>query len=125
MEYGSAVLGDLFRFYGATEAAQAEAGRQALIDKLKRLEGELGDGPFFAGDRFSAVDAVFGPVFRQIDVLSATYGVLILDGMPKVTAWAKALAARPSVRDAVPSDYGERFLVRLKAVNSHLLAVAA
>jgi glutathione S-transferase len=125
MEYGSAVLGDLFRFYSATDPAQAEAAREALVGKLKRLEDELGDGPYFAGERFSAVDTVFGPVFRQIDLLTATYGVRVMEGLPKVTGWARALAARPSVRDAVPADYADLFLARLKAVNSHLLTEAA
>ena len=79
--------------------------RQALTDKFARMEGVLGSGPFFAGERFSLVDAAFGPVFRYFDVFDEITDLGILAHKPKVNAWRRALADRPSVRSAVASDY--------------------
>lgn len=125
MEYGSTVLGDLFRLYAAKDEAELATARETLRARLARLEEVLGDGPFFNGAGFSIVDAVFAPAFRQIDTLGAVAEVDVLKGLPKVAAWSAALAARPSVIEAVPHDYAERFLARARSLGSHLLAVAA
>jgi glutathione S-transferase len=80
-----------------------------------RIEAELGDGPFFAGERFSLVDAVFAPVFRYFDAFDALGVTGMLDGKPKVAEWRRKLAMRPSVRDAVVADYPERLMRFLEA----------
>src|SRR6185369_13082084 len=82
-------------------------GLQAMF---VRLEEELGGGPFFAGERFSLVDAVFAPVFRYFDGFERSGDFAILDAKPKLAAWRKALAARPSVRSAVVEDFPERLM---------------
>ncbi len=61
--------------------------------------------PWFDGEKFSLVDAVFGPVFRYFDVFDEIGDFGILSGKPKLAQWRKNLAARPSVRGAVSADY--------------------
>src|SRR5437763_947430 len=68
MEFGSAILGDLWGLETTTDAATFESKRQAIAVKFARVEAALGAGPFFAGDRFNLVDAVFAPIFRYFDV---------------------------------------------------------
>src|SRR5215475_9447023 len=63
MEFGSALLGDLWGFETTTDPATFENKRQALSAKFARVEAALGQGPFFAGASFSLVDAVFAPIF--------------------------------------------------------------
>ena len=75
-----------------------------------RLEEELRDGPLFAGETFSLVDSVFAPVFRYFDGFETFGDFGILAGKPRVAAWRKALAARPSVKTAVVEDFPERLL---------------
>jgi glutathione S-transferase len=82
----------------------------ALKLRFERLERALGEGPFFAGEKFSVVDAVFAPVFRYFDVFDTLQDHGIFSGCPEVRAWRAALAARPSVRAAVDADYPERLL---------------
>jgi glutathione S-transferase len=125
MEFGSALLGDIAGFYHAPDAAGFETKRQAIRGKLARMEEALGDGPWFGGAAFSLVDAVFGPVFRYFDAFDAVGGFGFLDGLPRMRAWREALAARPSVRDAVQPDYPERLLGFLKARGSHLSSMMA
>lgn len=107
IEFGSAVLNDIWAFYTADEPA-FDARRTALRAKFERLEAELGDGPWFAGAAFSLVDAAFGPAFRYWEVFDVIDAFASFDGLPKVQAWRAALRERASVRTAVAPDYAPR-----------------
>jgi glutathione S-transferase len=120
IEFGSSILADIYAIETTPDAALFERKRRALAEKFARLEEVLEAGPFFAGDRFSLVDAAFGPVFRYFDVFEEIGDLGILAGKPKVAAWRRALAARPSVRSAVAADYTERLRRFLDAQDSHL-----
>jgi glutathione S-transferase len=124
IEFASSVLSDIYAVYTTPDAAPFETKRQALAQKFARLEQVLGakpgSGPFFAGSRFSLVDAAFGPVFRYFDVFDTIADLGILTAKPKVAAWRRALADRPSVRSAVAADYPERLWRFLDAQDSHL-----
>jgi glutathione S-transferase len=119
IEFGSAVLSDIAGLYSAKDQAAFTAKAEALAAKFARLEGNLGPGPWFDGG-FSLVDAVFGPVFRYFDVFDRIGEFGILAGKPKVAAWRKALAERPSIRQAVGPDYENRLRKFLQARQSHL-----
>ncbi|TIT22128.1 MAG: glutathione S-transferase family protein [Mesorhizobium sp.] len=123
IEFGSAILNAIGRFYSApTESAfRAESG--ALSAMFDRLEVELANGaagPWFAGERFSLVDAVYGPIFRYFEVFDRIGDFGILDGKPHVEAWRKALHERSSVKDAVAPNYAQRLHAYLQAKGSHL-----
>jgi glutathione S-transferase len=121
IEFASATLNAVAGFYAAPDADAFEAMRADLAAKMAWLEGALGTGPYFVGERFSLVDAAFGPVFRYFDVFEAVLPPLgAFDAPPKLRAWRAALAARPSVRDAVAPDYPERLAAFLRARGSHL-----
>ena len=62
MEFGSAILNDLWGLETTTDAAVFESKRQAIVAKFARAGAALGAGPFFAGQDFSLVDAVFAPI---------------------------------------------------------------
>src|ERR1700761_25975 len=68
MEFGSAILGDLWGLETTTDPATFESKRAALVTKFARVEAALSAGPYFAGAQFSLVDAVFAPVFRYFDL---------------------------------------------------------
>ena len=108
IEFGSAILSDIWGLEIAATRDVATAKIDALTQKSARLERELGDGPWFAGTKFGLVDAVFGPVFRYFELFDRILDHGIFAATPKVTAWRSALAARPSIRDAVVADYPER-----------------
>ncbi|MEO6746764.1 MAG: glutathione S-transferase family protein, partial [Caldimonas sp.] len=57
------------------------------------------------GERFSIVDAVFGPVFRYFDVFDEIADFGFFADLPKVTAWRIRLAGRDSIRRAVRPEY--------------------
>lgn len=126
MEFASATLGDLYRVTSGSDAAALPTAKAAVRSKLERLENTIAPkGPFFAGADFSYVDAAFAPAFRQIGVVNSVAETHLLDGLPRVTAWAKALADRSSVKTAVPEDYRDRYIAWLTDHNSAVLRTAA
>ncbi len=105
IEFGSAVLSDIAGLYGAKDKATFEMKVAALADKFARLEARVAAAPWFDGEGFSLVDAVFGPVFRYFDVFDTIGDFGILADKPRVATWRRALARRPSVVAAVSADY--------------------
>ena len=98
IEFGSAILNDIAGLYAAADAATFSAKVAALRAKFSRAEDRL-KGPWFDGERFSLVDAVFGPVFRYFDAFDRIGDFGILSGLPKVAAWRRALASRANGAD--------------------------
>jgi glutathione S-transferase len=104
IEFGSAILNDIAGLYAASDEAAFTARALQLKQRFERLEARL-VGPWFDGETFSLVDAVFGPVFRYFDVFDEIGDFGILGAKPKVARWRQNLAARASVRSAVSADY--------------------
>lgn len=125
MEFGSAILADLWGYETTQDAAVFEQKRLALAARFERVEATLGEGPYFAGKNFSLVDAVFAPVFRYFEVFDAISDSHVFDGKPRLNAWRQALAARPSVRDAVVPEYPRHLMDFLRKHQAHLLTLAA
>ncbi len=125
MEFGSAILGDLWGLETTTDPATFESKRQALAAKFARVDGALSAGTYFAGDEFSLVDAVFAPIFRYFDVFDELTELGIFKDLPKVRAWRAELAKRPSVRAAVGADYPQLLRAFLVRHDAHLLKLAA
>jgi glutathione S-transferase len=121
MEFGSGVLNTIWSFYTAADEAALQQQRAALRRQFEQVEAALAaEGPWFAGARFGLVDAVFGPVFRYFEVFEALGEPELFDGLPRVRRWRAALAARPSVRNAVLPDYAGRLTRFLRERGSAL-----
>jgi len=120
IEFGSSVLNDIWGFYVAADAPDFGAKAKALSAKFDQIERRLGDGPYFDGEQFSLVDAVFGPVFRYFDLFDKVGDFKVLADKSKVAGWRTALASRASIREAVSDDYEARLWTFLKARKSYL-----
>jgi glutathione S-transferase len=125
MEFGSTILSELWGLETTGDPAIFEGKRQAIAAKFARVEAALGNGPFFAGEKFGLVDAVFAPIFRYFDVFDQLTDLSAFAETPKVRAWRKALAQRPSVRSAVGPDYPQLLHAFLVRHDAHLLKLAA
>ena len=125
MEFGSAILGDIWGLETATDPATFEGKRRAIAAKFARVEAALGSGPFFAGAQFSLVDAVFAPILRYFDVFDDLADLAVFRDTPKVRKWRRELARRPSVQAAVGPDYPQLLRAFLVRHDAHLLKVAA
>jgi glutathione S-transferase len=125
IEFGSTVLNDIAGFYAVPDEATFKAKTAQLEQRFARLETRVVAAPWFDGENFSLVDAVFGPVFRYFDVFDEIADFGILAGKPKLKRWRKALAARPSVRSAVSADYPALLRAFLDRRNSWLSGLQA
>src|SRR6266478_2091250 len=107
------VVGDHAIFESAVILEYLEETQEKPLhpaDPLSRAEHrafiEFGSAVLrFDGEKFSLVDAVFGPVFRYFDVFDTIGDFGILADKPKLARWRGALSKRPSVRSAVSADY--------------------
>jgi glutathione S-transferase len=127
IEFGSQILNDIAGLYSAVDAQTFGAKATQLVQRFARLEARLVAAPWFDGEAFSLVDAVFGPVFRYFDIFDEIGDFGILAGKPKLARWRKSLAERPSMRKAVGPGYPallSDFLRRRNSWISHLQAEA-
>ncbi len=120
IEYGSNILNAIAGFYNAPNAEAFEMKCQEIRDKFQWLEDHREPNLYFAGDKFSLVDATYAPIFRYFDVLDAIADFGVFTDTPNLNAWRQALQSRPSVQQAVVEDYPQRLKVFLKNRNSHL-----
>ena len=125
MEFGSTILSELWGLETTGDPQVFETKRKAVAAKFLQVEKTLGAGPFFAGEQFSLVDAVFAPIFRYFDVFDQLTDLSVFADTPKVRAWRKALAQRPSVRTAVGPDYPQLLHAFLVRYDAHMLKLAA
>jgi glutathione S-transferase len=118
IEFGSAVLNDIAALYSAADEASFKAKAAQLEVRFARFEARVAAVPWFDGEDFSLVDAVFGPVFRYFGVFDEIGDFGILSQKPKLARWRASLAARPSVRTAVSAEYPSLLRDFLKRRNS-------
>lgn len=125
MEFGSAILSDIYGLETAREASVFEAKREAIAIKFARVETALCVDPYFAGNHFSLVDAVFAPIFRYFDLFDRLAELNLFVATPRLRKWREALAQRPSVRTAVGPNYLDLLQAFLVRHDAHLLKIAA
>jgi glutathione S-transferase len=124
IEFGSAVLNDIAGLYSASDEPAFKARAAQLEAKFARLEARVA-GPWFDGEKFSLVDAVFGPVFRYFDVFDEIGDFGILTDKPRLARWRANLAARPSVKSAVGANYPALLRDFIERRHSHLSQLQA
>ena len=94
---------------------ELEAGKNDLIESLKLLEGELGDKPYFEGDKLGYVDIALVPFYSWFQGYE-TFGNFSIEAeCPKLIAWCKRCLQNESVSRSLadPQEvYG--FLVELR-----------
>lgn len=121
IEFGSDILTKIVGFYAAKDEETFEAKRQALIHSFQTLENQLQNSPYFAGEAFSLVDAVYGPIFRYFVAFECYEDFGFFAQTPKVLAWREALLQRPSIQQAVADNYFEllhNFLLQRNSILS-------
>jgi glutathione S-transferase len=122
IEFGTVTMTDSWGYLIARDAAVGQAKLAELRGKLALLEAVLANGPYFEGERFSMVDAVFAPTFRFFDALGGMAADPAFAGFPSVLRWREALSRRESVIAAVASDYPTSLRERMRRDGALLAA---
>jgi len=120
IEFGSSILNSIAGLYSAADKQVFDTKVAELAQRFSWLENQLCGKAFYAGDNFSLVDAVFGPVFRYFDLFDQIGDFGILTDKPRIAVWRKALAQRGSVQNAVEADYPELLRTFVKKRQSYL-----
>ncbi|XP_021715455.1 probable glutathione S-transferase [Chenopodium quinoa] len=85
-----------------TKGEDQEAVAKEFIEHLKILEQELGNKPYFGGDKFGFVDVVFIPFYSWFSAYETLTNFKIEESCPKIIEWAKRCMQRESVAKALP-----------------------
>jgi glutathione S-transferase len=125
IEFNSAVLGDVWGLEIATDEATFAAKAKQLQGRLVVLEQRLVGAPWFDGETFSLVDAVFGPAFRYFDVIDEIGDFGIFAKTPKIVRWRSNLRQRASILNAVSADYPQLLRHFLKKKGAYLSQLEA
>jgi glutathione S-transferase len=119
IEFGSETLNAIGGFYNVKGATNFVVKTEALREKLHRIDREI-EGPWFGGESFRMIDGVWGTIFRYLDVFDKIADFRLMEGLANVQRWRATIAKRPSVVNAVASDYPDRLLGFLLGRASHL-----
>lgn len=124
IEFGSNLLVDQFKAMLAQDEDGYQQQREALGGGFARLAQEIGQGPYFMGERFSLVDAAYAPFFMRFEILKG-YREDLEDLLPTGLAhWSESLLQRPSVQQSVVDDFTRLFVNFGKSKGSFILGEA-
>nr|AAB38965.1 auxin-induced protein [Eucalyptus globulus] len=82
-----------------------EAAKKEYIEGLKMLEGELGDTPYFGGERFGFLDVSLIPFYSWFYAVETLTGCSFEEECPKLVGWAKRCMQRESVARSLPDQH--------------------
>jgi len=115
IEFGASLLMDHFMMATADSEAKYQACHQALLNKLTRVEAEVGEGPYFNGADFSLIDAAYAPLFMRLDLLNPHLALYTAADYPKIAAWSQALAQMDAVKSSVVDGFDALYLGHIRA----------
>ncbi|KAL6196729.1 hypothetical protein ACLB2K_032343 [Fragaria x ananassa] len=108
-------LYDAGRKIWTTKGEEQEAAKKEFIEILKVLEGELGDKPYFMGERFGFLDIALITFYSWFHAYEILGSFSIEAECPKLISWAKRCMQKESVSKSLadPKKVCE-FLVEMK-----------
>ncbi|MDH5219342.1 MAG: glutathione S-transferase family protein, partial [Gammaproteobacteria bacterium] len=113
IEFASQMLGAQYHYCFAPTEDVFNQSLNEMKDLTSRLEGRLGDGPYFNGKGFCLIDAAFAPFFTRANLLESYCNNDLYTDALKVTAWAKKLVSKDSVINSVKPDFAEKFMTSI------------
>lgn len=120
IEFASQLITAQFRFSVTDNKLEYQKHREALFDKLARLEQEIGEDDFFIGEYFTLVDAALAPVFTRFQVYERRFNLYLLSDFPKVQALANRYLALEFVQDSVIENFEQVYADHLYSKKSLL-----
>ena len=110
IEFGSNLISAQYRLTVAKDDEKIPGLIEEYVDLIRILEAELGDGPYFNGEKLSLTDTAFAPVFTREVILGEVQELYDPSEFPKYTKWRDALLALPSVQQSVLPDFREIYI---------------
>ena len=120
IEFASVLTQQLFQLAMAADNAAFEAARALLDAGLKRLDDELGRGPYFNGADFALVDASLAPLFMRLAIFDRYTDLDFYTARPRLAAYRDALLARPSVIGSVVPEFTGLFIEHFRGKGGYV-----
>jgi glutathione S-transferase len=99
------------------EYNKAAAGIPVPFERLEKALEKQGAGPFFNGARYSLVDAAYAPFLQRYFFLDRVKPLGVIEKFPRLSAWGKALVARPSTHSFPADEFEAMYRANLKRRN--------
>ncbi|KAL4598552.1 hypothetical protein ACB092_11G067300 [Castanea dentata] len=95
---------DVAKKVWTTKGEEQEAAKKEFIETLQILERQLGDHPYFGGERFGFVDLSLITFYSWFYAYE-TFGNFSIEAeCPKIIAWAKRCLQKDSVANTLPDQ---------------------
>jgi glutathione S-transferase len=120
VEVANDLLATQYKAFSTPSAEEQKAASLALGQTLARYEEALGSGAL-SESTFGLAAIAVAPALHRLVVLGDRLKVRLTSDTPRVTAWARALASRPSVTSTVPQDFDALWVATLNERGSHFL----
>lgn len=119
IEYGNSILDATYDLFTTSDEKRFKHLTGSIDEKFDTLEDECLNGtPFFNGDKFSMIDAVYAPVFRFHAALVKYHDLGFFEDRPQLTLWRDTLLSYDAVITSVPEDYADELDAYLRKQGS-------
>ena len=118
IEFGNELLGASFTHSTTSDEMAYKQNLMTVKDRLETLDEFFEGGPYFNGEAFSLVDAVYAPIFRNLQCLEELHHQDLYEDAPAIAQWTEALLQRPSVINAVKESFKDDFCAYIKRSGS-------
>jgi len=98
----------------AEEHAKAAARIPVPFERLEKALEKQGSGPFFNGAAYGLVDAAYAPFLQRYFFLDRLQPLGHIEKFPRLAAWGRALAERPSTHSFPPAEFETMYRTNLK-----------
>nr|GME06324.1 probable glutathione S-transferase [Ipomoea batatas] len=88
-----------------SKGEEQETAKKDFIDCMKVLEGELGEKPYYGGERFGFLDVALITFYPWFLAYEKSGNFSIESVCPKLIAWAKRCMQRESVSKSLADPY--------------------
>ncbi len=119
LEIANDLFSAQYKLFHAKTAQEVEQARVAVEPLLARFEDALGTGLVDEGG-FGLLHAAVAPALHRFVLIEEHRGARFLKGVPRLDAWARRLAVRPSVVETVADDFVAKWLQSLADGGSHI-----
>lgn len=106
----------------ASDKAGFSESRSNLAGAMARIEETIKFKPFYNGDDFDIIDAVYAPVLYRLQLMKEKFGDTLIDDFPVIKNWATAIIDRPSVKAVLNAEFDAALMVHLEEKHSWLLS---
>ncbi|XP_030966751.1 probable glutathione S-transferase [Quercus lobata] len=87
-----------------TKGEELEAAKKEFLETYKMSEGELGDKPYFGGERFGYVDLTLIPFYTWFYSIETLGGFKVEAQCSKIVAWAKRCMQKETIAKTLPDQ---------------------